>query len=174
MKNGFIVNSGHLSRTTRRILERRDKGASGSPFFRRGDRMTPLMKDVEIPLTAFSRIYQREHRRVEEAIPFDLLFLSQAAVRSGYDGLVISPDVSPDPRIPWYGDSNRIRDIGSMLEGQTPRLSCRKSRHMNTEGLGREGRIEAVAPRQIRQGEIDPLLPDPVAEPDNQAPDARV
>lgn len=152
----LMVHSHHLSVTTRNILERRERGARGSSFYRSGDAMVPLMREFHFPLTAFGDIYLRDHVRVEAAMPLDLLFLHQVAVLNGHDELIISPHVGHDERLPWYGEGDTIIEIGIMLDRSAPKISTRKPRQLEDATP-----IEAIAPRQIRLGLINVILPDP-------------
>lgn len=144
------IHPGHLSAITRDVLDRRDRGPKGSPFYRQGDAMIPLLGEHNLSVLAFGRIYQRDHERIEQAMPLDLLFLHQVALANGYEEITVSPHAEPDARLPWYGGSNAIQDIGSLLVGQEPRLSHRKTRH-----LDEAGRIEAIAPGQVRNGQLE-------------------
>lgn len=156
----LLIHPHHLSQITCDVLTRR--GARGSSFYRQGDLMFPLLGEYTLSVTAFERLYESDHARIEEAMPLDLLFLHQLALANGYAQIAIRPSAEPDPRLPWYGGSNRIQDLGTLLEGQAPRLSHRKTRH-----LDEAGRIEAIAPGQVRNGRLDLTLhPEPVPEPD--------
>jgi hypothetical protein len=162
-----MVHPGHLSTTTRDILERRDRGARGSSFYRSGDAMVPLMREFHFPVTLFNKVYDRDHARVEAALPLDLLFLHQVAVRNGHDDLVISPHVPQDERLPWYGEGDMIVEMGTMLDREAPKIATRKPRHLEDATP-----IEAIAPRQIRMRLLDVTLPDPYpADPEMDAND---
>lgn len=142
------VHPHHLSQITCDVLTRR--GARGSSFYRQGDLMFPMLGEYTLSVSVFRQIYERDHGRIEEAMPLDLLFLHQVALANGYDEIAIRPTAEPDQRLPWYGGSNQIQDLGDLLQGQEPRLSHRKTRH-----LDEAGRIEAIAPGQVRNGRLE-------------------
>ena len=145
----LFVHPGHLSAATLQVIERRDRGVKGSAFFRGGDSMIPMMRTVNFCLTGFARDYATDFIRIEEAMPLDLLFLHQLALANEYEELAITPTVDRDTRLPWYGDTNKIDDIGDLLRGIDLRMARRKTRH-----LDEAGQIVAVGPTQIRTGKV--------------------
>lgn len=163
----LIINPGHLSSATLEILERRTArgGITGQrPMFNGGDSIETFFGEFSFSVDKFGELYRSDRKRLESALPADLVFLHLVALENGFSDLEINKAADRHPDLPWYGNGNEITDLGAMLAGQQPRLANRIARQ-----LPEAGRIQAVSARDIREERITVTLVKDDVEPTPKA-----